>query len=167
MWLQVIADGTVLSDVSLEAFVGPKGGSLISGVYASLLVDYRLLCAILYLEFGLTIDNWEKHEQRQLTTRLSEDFASDVRIHTSQYAGLGYMVGVVVFLCQFITLLLTLEHRPIGLWANIFSIAADLLTIIPGIVLIRMIKEDDDGVKDTNITGIEMMVVSMGLVGLV
>ena len=169
MWLQVIADGTVISDVSLESTIGESGSSLVSGLYTSLLVDYRLLCAMLYFEYGAAIDNWKNPEDGEEDGIPSNHLGRSVRMHTSQYEGLGYMLGVLVFLCQFITLLLSLQKRPIGLWVNIFSIGADLLVIIPGVMLIRFAKVDDSVAQKggKKASGMEMMVVSMGLVGLV
>ena len=140
MWLQSLVDGNHTMHMYLTTFL-KDNASVVSSVYAALIIDYRLLCLLLYIELAVEVDNWnqhlnnDQHERRHTATPLWNKI--NFRVIAKQYTGCGYIFGLILVILQFINALQYAKIVPP--WSNIFGILADLLVICQGVALIKLV----------------------------
>ena len=142
MWLQSIADGNTTMNRYFLPII-KSSASVVSSVYAALLIDYRLLCFLLYIELAIEVDYWDddshniEHNRHHTSTPIWNMI--DFRVRASQYTGFGCLLGVAVIGVQFVNALQFSHNIPVGPWVNIFGIVADILVICQGVALIKLV----------------------------
>ena len=55
------------------------GASVVSAVYGSLVVDYRLLCLLLYIELALEVDVWKSSEEVNKNSETEEEHIQQIQ----------------------------------------------------------------------------------------
>ena len=150
MWLDSImtaAEGTKFITQMFNIHKTNKTGSNISrGLHilgaanSALIVDYRLLCCLLFAEHALEIDFpsvEEEHEEYQEdATNYDFKTAEQFRVDSSQMSGWGFIFG---FLCIFLQLICGLQYlKLVKSWSNIFPIIADVSVIILGFMMLKI-----------------------------
>ena len=159
-----------------------------SAVYASLVVDYRLLCVLLYIELAMEVEDWDHAETDQegadntslrsggsiISSQSSRIMVNplEFRITASQYSGVGYLLGIFILLAQFTVALQFVrddQQAAVGHWVNVFGIVADILVIVQGAVLVRLARCTDEETtwREATSKGAHIMVTLMGVVGVV
>ncbi|XP_057302564.1 uncharacterized protein LOC130636749 [Hydractinia symbiolongicarpus] len=173
MWLDSIMTADLQGDHFIKSILSDSY-SIFSSGYAALLIDYRLLCCILFVEHAIKIDGYISEKQNNEATacrpftpadeldhdtvEASEEFKHD----TSLLAGGGFLCGMVLLSLQIIN---GLQYKYLGPWTNIFGIIADFTTMVCGFFIIRKVKSAKIG-KDTLFSvGIDILMASMGICG--
>lgn len=178
MYLHAIVEGSATMSHSMKPVLA-AGASVVSAVYGSLVVDYRLLCLLLYIELALEVDVWKRSEEVNKNSETEEENIQQIqqqqvpivttrkfRIAASQYSGVGYLIGILVLLAQFTVAIQFMKNEQGFVGSCLFGILADLLVIIPGLVLLRMASSKEKACREPSAKGVGIMVASMGLVGL-
>ena len=162
-----------------------NGFSIVKAAYNSLLIDYRLMCCLIFLEHAVEIkDEPEQHEiedaspeQGQLpigSKELNEDLmesgglvklAYTFSFRVAHFTGAGYMVGIFCFALQVLNGLQYISF--VGAWSNIMAMAADVFVIILGVTFLKVNHLDSDvgQWRETESRAIDAMVGIMGGVG--
>lgn len=156
MWLESIK----IADMQGETFIASifqGGATLFSYGYAAFLIDYRLLCCIIFLENALKIDKVILNGKEMETQRSSSDIlvlesveiAEQFRVHADGMTGLGYSCGITLCLLQLLNILVfTGTFRP---WANIFSIVGDVVVVTTGAAFLHLKrKASHDNIERTD-----------------
>ena len=148
MWLQSIMVADDQGHKYLKNVL-QDGYSVFTSFYAAFLIDYRLLCCMLFVEHSLVIDyRLSKHHQRQeqaaeLQRAASadkelihscEETAEHFKVKTSQLAGFGYVFGFIIFAVQMINALQYTCY--LGPETNLFGMLADVSVIFFGTCLV-------------------------------
>ena len=150
------------------------GFSIVKAAYNALLIDYRLLCFLLFLEHSLELDDTRPNPHiSDLFDQESEAAAiprsrADVNVEISHMTGFGYVLGLLCIVFQLINGLQYLQF--VGVWSNIFPILVDLTVIIMGLALLQgsSFPEETDGKwRETESKAIDIMVGFMGAVGFI
>lgn len=132
MWLDAMIS---TNNESIEHIFG-KGFSVISTAMVALLIDYHLLCCMVFAEHSMEVDEEGEDESVGLYSHVSVVDESKFQLCIRQYSGLGYVFGIVILSLQLVCGLQ--NYGIVGVWSNVFSIVADVLVVILGLVLIRL-----------------------------
>lgn len=133
MWLDSMMMGHK-GNPFLEKTFG-KGFSIVAFALSALLIDYHLLCCLIFAEHSIEVDNPHRHVEfdDDIETDMSND--TQLKIHVSRMRGCGLLVGLVCICLQMLSALQYLNlFSP---WVNIFPIMADILVITLGLTLMR------------------------------
>ncbi|XP_057302352.1 uncharacterized protein LOC130636597 [Hydractinia symbiolongicarpus] len=156
MWLESIK----IADMQGNEFIASifqGGATLFSYGYAAFLIDYRLLCCIIFMENALKIDKVILNGEEMETQRSSSDIlvlesveiAEQFRVHADGITGLGYSCGITLCLLQLLNILVITEI--FGPWANIFSIVGDVVVVTAGAAFLHLKrKASDDHIEKTD-----------------
>lgn len=150
LWLNDLINDGSDDNTNLAATLG-KYYSVFFATYSALVIDYRLLLTILFIEHSLSIDQEYGNTDAPARNRGDElvppdeilpaprpqdkpsYFPDSFRIKLSECSGIGNVSGLILCAVQ---LLNALQYQSnLGAWTNIFGIAADLSAIICGIIL--------------------------------
>lgn len=155
MWLDSIV--TANDGTKYIVLIFGKGFSIVTTACVALLIDYRLLCCLLFAEHALDIQTEAKEsdatqQQPQVESNVGEDVKSLSSICSSssigndgstnsfvaratQLSGFGYLFG---FTCVSLQLICGLQYAGlIDHWANVFPIFADVSVMFFGVWFIR------------------------------
>ena len=142
MWTQSVVDGDKEMLLYIDNVL-EDGGSVVSAVYAAMVIDYRLLCCLLFAELAIQVEGWDFTRQHPVDNRVVDQQTGIIsRVATSQYTGIGYMVGMTMIILQSLN---ALEYvirdgkSAIGPWVAVFGILADVFVIILGMILFQMV----------------------------
>ena len=160
------------------------GFSILKTTYNALLIDYRLMCCLIFLEHSIEVRDEDQlssrpsqavsstsiaqtvSENRSLTesapvVRLPDSVSSQV----AHYTGAGYILGLVCFAIQVLNGIQYFGF--VGAWSNLMPIVADLMVFGLGIAFLRVNNLDSDIGKwrESDSRAIDAMVGIMGGVG--
>ena len=157
-----------------------QGFSIVKAAYNALLIDYRLLCCLVFLEHALELtevhrNHFEERFDPEASEVLMQDSHISVNVEISQFSGCGYVLGLVLITTQVVAGLQYVHF--VGKWANIFPIITCLVVIIFGLLLlfgnVSIPVNDDDFTnhnskwRETESKAIDVMVCFMGTIGFV
>lgn len=173
MWLESITVADMQGSEVVNKYL-QTGYSVFTYIYAALLIDYRLLCCMLFVEHAITIDKRTSQDEQQHneedmrpTSTLvydEERQAQQFKVHSSHMAGSGYMLGGILLATQLINAFQYTKY--LGPWTNIFGIAAEVMVIIPGVILITRLNETKRQSQHAS-SEMDLVVTLMGAIGLV
>ncbi|XP_066922891.1 uncharacterized protein [Clytia hemisphaerica] len=157
--------------------------TIFARTYTALIVDYRLICCILFVEHALEIDkmiergeNYERisgldHIREEASIKIVHPWFRDYQRFTTsikRLKGSGIIIGLVLVLLQILNAFVYFkEASVVGPWANIFGCLAAWSFLIAGVWLLletRSIKDEDGEKREENV-GIQYLMTLMGLVG--
>ena len=128
--------------------------------FKALVIDYRLLCALLFLEHALEIGDEDGHNY--VRNDVDKDFEMPVRRYW--YMVVGLVVGLV-FLGLEILNAAQFWCDSIPVIVNLFPILIDVCLVVSGFWLLRNVKIS--GLHDEKVTFVLIMVASMGAVSII
>ncbi|XP_032229472.1 uncharacterized protein LOC116613011 isoform X2 [Nematostella vectensis] len=148
---------------------------IISTLYQALVIDYRLLCALLFLEHALEANNEHPDPPQEnevyVDTSLTpaENIGPEIVIVTMtaeerQNRTVGYVLGSLCIFAQFLCLGGYLAALNVGAWIHVFSPVVDLFLIVCGVLLFRFNDIKAQGKK--HYAGMITMVCCLGAIGL-
>lgn len=156
-----------------------NGFSIVKSAYNALLIDYRLLCCLLFLEHSLEL--MDVRINRPIGDILFNPEASEammqdslasavVNVEISHSSGYGYVIGLILVAMQLVTGLQYLGF--VGEWTNMFPILACGVVIIFGLLLLSgdtSFPENNRERKwrETESKAIDIMVCFMGTIGFI
>ena len=177
-WIDWIA--TARSDNDFVDHLFGNGFSIVKAAYNALLIDYRLLCGLLFLEHSLEL--MEVHTDRngpefvdpEANEALMQDcYNAVVNVEISHSAAYGYAIGSLLMSTQLIAGLQYFGY--VGNWSNIFPIIACVFVVVFGFLLLSVNGRACDGDRkfnrknwrETESKAIDIMVCFMGTIGFV
>ena len=177
-WIDWIATSESDNDFVVHLF--GNGFSIVKGAYNALLIDYRLLCGLLFLEHSLEL--MEVHTDRNVhelidpeaNEALMQDcYNAVVNVEIPHSAAYGYAIGSVLMSTQLIAGLQYLGY--VGKWTNIFPIIACVAVVVFGFLLLSVNGSACDSDREfnkknwreTESKAIDIMVCFMGTIGFV
>ena len=128
--------------------------------FKALLIDYRLLCALLFLEHALEIGDEDGHNH--VRNDVDKDFEMPVRRYLYMAVGLG--VGLV-FLGLEIVNAVQFWCDSIPDIVNLFPILIDVCLVVSGCLLLRNVKISV--LHDEKVSFVLLMVTCMGAVSII
>jgi len=177
-WIDSIATSHSDNDWVVSLF--GNGFSIVKSAYNALLIDYRLLCCLLFLEHALELTEVRRNRHvdeifdPDANEALIDSYAA-VDVEISHSSGYGYVVGLVLIATQLVAGLQYLDF--VGKWANIFPIIANVVVIVFGLLLLYgsvSVVTDNDGFnnrhskwRETESKAIDVMVCFMGAIGFI
>ena len=178
-WIDSIA--TSHSDNEWVVSLFGNGFSIVKAAYNALLIDYRLLCCLLFLEHALELTevraNRRIHEifHPEANEALNDDSYAAVDVEIYHSSGYGYVVGLILIATQLVAGLQYLDF--VGKWANVFPIIANAVVVVFGLLLLYgsvSIVTDDNAIdnpnskwRETESKAIDVMVCFMGTIGFI
>lgn len=178
-WIDSIT--TSHSDNDWAANLFGKGFSIVKSAYNALLIDYRLLCSLLFLEHALELTELRRNRQVEeifdadANEALMQDSYAAVDVEISHSSGYGYVLGLVLVAAQLVSGLQYLDF--VGKWANLFPITANVVVIVFGLLLLYgnvSIAPNNNGFdyrhskwRETESKAIDVMVCFMGAIGFI
>ena len=177
-WIDWIA--TSNSDNDFVEHLFGNGFSVVKAAYNALLIDYRLLCGLLFLEHSLELMevHTDRHGHELVDPEANEALMRDcysavVNVEISHSAAYGYAIGSLLMSTQLIAGLQYLGY--VGNWSNIFPIIACVVVIVFGFLLLSVNGSACDGDRELNrkkwreteSKAIDIMVCFMGTIGFV
>ena len=178
-WIDSIA--TSYSDNDWVVSLFGSGFSIVKSAYNALLIDYRLLCCLLFLEHALELTEVRTNRHIEeifcpdANEALMQDSYASVDVGISHSSGYGFVVGLILVATQLVAGLQYLGF--VGKWANIFPILANVIVIVFGLLLLygsASIVPGNDGLnnqhskwRETESKAIDVMVCFMGTIGFI
>lgn len=179
-WIDWIV--TAQSDNEFVVHLFGNGFSVVKAAYNALLIDYRLLCGLLFLEHSLelmeTRTNQHVREILDLDPDASEALMQDcynvvVNVEISHSAGYGYVIGSLVMSTQLIAGLQYLGY--VGNWSNIFPVITCVVVVVFGFLLLSVNSSTVESGseftrknwRETESKAIDVMVCFMGTIGFI
>ena len=168
-WIDSIV--TSRADNKFVENVFGDGFSIIKSAYNALLIDYSLLCCLLFLEHSLEL--MEVHPNGPVAVIVnseartsSQGYRTDVNVAISQSSGCGYIVGLLLMAFQIVAGLQYLDF--VGRWVNIFPIVSNCAVVLFGILLLHgnaSVMETEGNWRETESKAVDTMVCFMGAIG--
>ena len=151
MWLESI----ILTDKEGHAYLDKilkSGYGIFTSSYAALLVEYRLLCCMIFVEHAIDIDKRIPEIPRKIkmartlstiatadvALNNTEESAEEFKVSTSQLAGCSYILGLFLIAMQFVSGLQFTCY--LGPWTNIFGIIAEVMVLISGVFVVIQVR---------------------------
>ncbi|XP_031571752.1 uncharacterized protein LOC116305891 [Actinia tenebrosa] len=182
MWIDSIVTTHTDNAFVMELF--GDGFSIVKTVYNTLIIDYRLLCSILFLEHALEIEGNEAHDghnmnhHQQIEDSIHNDNAVQTQqagmiedVQTRHYSGYGHVIGLVCICVQLVNGLQYMDL--VGTWTSIFPILCNIVVIVTELILVNgetlSLSEDDNLIRwrETESKAIDVMIGFMGAIGFV
>ena len=180
-WIDSVVTSNSDNDFVNDLF--GNGFSIVKSAYNALLIDFRLLCCLLFLEHSLEL--MEVRINRRIgeifDPEASEALIQDsiatvvVNVEISHSSGYGYVIGLILIATQLVEGLQYLGF--VGRWTNMFPMLASVVVIIFGLLLLygntSMIENDDQfdyersKWRETESRAIDVMVCFMGTIGFI
>ncbi|XP_028398236.1 uncharacterized protein LOC114521866 [Dendronephthya gigantea] len=127
--------------------------------FKALVIDYRLLCALLFLEHSLAIDDEEDQQDDQYHYRAFQ-------IERKHYCYTVFGVGIGLVLLAFESLnAAQFWNEGFPLVVNLFPIMSDLILVLLGVMLLRNVHTSV--LHGKKISFVFLMVLSMGVVSII
>lgn len=177
MWLESIMVADKVGEKIVKDVL--KGGySVFASIHAAMLIDYRLLLCMLFIEHSLVIDhrlarNENKNKSRACSPLEELTFPSlekeeKFKVETSRLAGLGFICGMCLAALQLMNALQYTQY--LGPWTGLFGISADIIVAICAGFLIKQVGTlplSTKKIKKRLPLGVDILVVGMGTIGLI
>lgn len=128
--------------------------------FKALVIDYRLLCALLFLEHAMEIGDEDGHDH--VRNDVDKDFEMPVRRYWYMAVGLG--VGLVFLVLEIVNAL-QFWCDSISDSVNLSPIVVDVCLVVIGCSLLRNVKISV--LHDENVSFVLLMVTSMGAVSII
>ncbi|XP_022786689.1 uncharacterized protein LOC111326872 [Stylophora pistillata] len=147
---------------------------VLTSFYEALIIDYRLMCSLLFLEHSIEVQHQE-NENTSVSVQHHEDLGSGGEVQNQNdihqimmprneiWRGFGYVVGC---LCLIAPVLCGLQFAPIfhfGSCVNILAIIVNLFIVVCGTCLLHDKDLDDD--RHAKTQGVKVTVYCLGAVG--
>ena len=177
-WIDWIVASRSDNDFVVHLF--GNGFSVVKAAYNALLIDYRLMCGLLFLEHSLELMEvpTDRHVRELVDPEANEVLMRDcynavVNVEISHSAAYGYAIGSLLMSSQLIAGLQYLGY--VGKWSNIFPIIACFAVVVFGFLLLSVngIACDCDrefgrkNWRETESKAIDIMVCFMGTIGFI
>ena len=173
LWIDSIITTPTDNEFVMKLF--GNGFFVVKAAYNALIIDYRLLCCLLFLEHALELED-TRHSHIEIPyDPLDEPQHGDhfqastsVNVEVAHYSGYGYIIGVAFVGLQLVNGLQYLDF--VGVWSNVFPVMADIMVVLFGLIMISGNPSQDNGDskwRDTESKAIDVMVGFMGAVGFV
>ncbi|XP_032229801.2 uncharacterized protein LOC116613259 isoform X1 [Nematostella vectensis] len=148
-------------------------------LYKALVIDYRLLCALLFLEHAVEAEDESDDEdaassdieveQSDLLSSRGGLTSSGIIIRAPsntdrQYRNAGFVVGCLTVFVHAICLASNFKELSLGPWLNVFSVVVDCFVFMCGVLLIKF--NDFHSRIKKYCKGMVIMVCCLGVVGL-
>ena len=178
-WIDWIVTSRIDNDFVVHLF--GNGFSVVKAAYNALLIDYRLMCGLLFLEHSLEL--MEVHRDRHVRELIVDPEANEalmqdcynavVNVEISHSAAYGYAIGSLLMSTQLIAGLQYLGY--VGEWSNIFPIIACVAVVVFGFLLLSVNGNACDcdrelsrqNWRETESKAIDIMVCFMGTIGFI
>ena len=152
------------SDVQLSGVQENLDGwfEVFADLYKALIIDYRLLCCLLFLEHSLEIQTEDDHENFQQVQ--TDDVASELEGPVTSYmtpggrekSCIGYTCGCLCLIAPVVCGLFYVKKLHIGAWVHVFAVIVNFATVCCGIYLLRINNLEEGENKES--TGVKIMV---------
>lgn len=153
-----------------------KEFSIIKTSFNALIIDYRLLCSMLFLEHALEIEE-SSRAQFQGGYEVIHEVGFDqqwgrlvARVNISHRTGYGYVIGLIWIGLQLVNGLQYFT-KFVGSWTNLFPIMADVFVIVIGLWLLTSTRPLHTEVqfiwRDTESKAMDVMVGFLGTISFV
>ena len=178
-WIDSIATSRTDNEWVVGLF--GKGFSIVKAAYNALLIDYRLLCCLLFLEHSLELTEVRTNRRideifdADANEALMHDSFALVDVEISHSSGYGYVVGIILIATQLVAGLQYVDF--VGKWANILPILANSVVILFGLLLLYgtasivtgngAFNNRNSNWRETESKAIDVMVCFMGTIGFV
>ena len=139
--------GTVLRDGWLNAF---------TDLYTALIIDYRLLCSLLFLEHSVNVIETEHNGNGEAGNILEGPAVRNLTTREQLIRNVGYGLGFFCFLAPVLTGLYYVEQFHLKPWVNAFAIIVNSTIVVCGTCLLFSNDLDAGGNKDSH--GVKIMV---------
>ncbi|XP_066918628.1 uncharacterized protein [Clytia hemisphaerica] len=166
LWVESIEVTKDRQTIYMEKIL--KGGySIFAKAYTALIVDYRLICCILFVEHAFEIDKTIKSDETEKENQLRQDATTQRKPETDEihhssfeeyqkfkskvklYKGAGVISGLgIVFLQTFNAMVYT-GNNMVGPWTNVMGCVAVWSFFLAGILLLNKLKEEKQGENHT------------------
>lgn len=152
-----------------------NGFSIVKAAYNALIIDYRLLCSLLFLEHALELEDtrdsrieipYDPFDEPQDGERFQA--STSVNVQVAHYSGYGYVIGLACIGLQLVNGLQYLNF--VGVWTNVFPVIADVMVVVFGLIMVsgNPPQGNNNGKwRETESKAIDVMVGFMGAVGFV
>ena len=120
--------------------------------YKALIIDYRLLCSLLFLEHSLE----EETEDEAVET--GEPIARHLTISEQQYRTLGYMLGLTSLSAPICSALYNVPKLEMPPWVPAFAIIVDLAIVVCGALFLGNNNLESVKERKKGSTGVNIMV---------
>uniref|UniRef100_A0A7M5UU50 Uncharacterized protein n=2 Tax=Clytia hemisphaerica TaxID=252671 RepID=A0A7M5UU50_9CNID len=183
LWVESIEVTKDRQTIYMEKIL--KGGySIFAKAYTALIVDYRLICCILFVEHAFEIDKTIKSDETEKENQLRQDATTQRKPETDEihhssfeeyqkfkskvklYKGAGVISGLgIVFLQTFNAMVYT-GNNMVGPWTNVMGCVAVWSFFLAGILLLNKVhqsKKDGHVEENQENPGIEYLMIAMGL----
>ena len=128
--------------------------------FKALVIDYRLLCALLFLEHAMEIDNEDGHNH--IESDIDEEFEMPVQRYL--YTAIGLVVGLVFFILEVVNAV-QFWHDGFPDFVNICPIIVDVCLVVLGFLLLKNVKIPV--LHNEKVSFVFFMVTSMGAVSII
>ena len=128
--------------------------------FKALVIDYRLLCALLFLEHAMEIDNEDGHNH--IESDIDEEFEMPVQRYL--YTAIGLVVGLVFFILEVVNAV-QFWHDGFPDFVNLFPIVVDVCLVVLGFLLLKNVKIPV--LHNEKVSFVFFMVTSMGAVSII
>ncbi|XP_032239948.2 uncharacterized protein LOC116619350 [Nematostella vectensis] len=154
-----------------------SGFSIVKAAYNALIIDYRLLCCLLFLEHALEMEDvrdtrgdtpYEPLDDSTSHNRQHQQLRQPVNVQVVHYSGYGYIIGIGCIALQLVNGLQYLNF--VGDWSNVLPIVSDVIVIFFGMILVSGSNGSElmtGKWRETESKAIDVMVGFMGAVGFV
>ncbi|XP_068695820.1 uncharacterized protein [Montipora foliosa] len=159
------------SQVNLESGVDMEGTKEFYGqwfgflfkLYEALLIDYRLLCSLLFLEHSFQVQHETENVDRldEEESEIERSFMSVDRLNRN----IGFIVGFFCLLVPFICVLFYVHKLHLTVYTRVVATFLGSLTILASGVVLLLRNSFDYDKRDKESMGVKIMVCFFGATG--
>ena len=120
--------------------------------YKALIIDYRLLCSLLFLEHSL------EDETEDEVVETGEPIARHLTISEQQYRTLGYMLGLTSLSAPTCCALYYVIKLDMPAWVHVFAIIVNLAIVVCGALFLGNNNLESDKKRKIGSYGVNIMV---------
>ena len=120
--------------------------------YEALIIDYRLLCSLLFLEHSL------EDEESSEVHETDEPVARQLTIPEQQWRTLGYMFGFTSFSAPICCALYNIPKLSMPAWVQVFAIIVNIAIVVCGALFLGNNNLESDEERKNGSYGINIMV---------
>lgn len=127
------------------------GYNIFAKAYTALIIDYRLICCILFVEHAIVIENKVRLKEDKEKDALNEKDFSYKIMHDSPeryvffqnklrwLSGAGKFLGLFIIFLQAVNAMQYTGNRAMGPWTNLMGCIAEWSFVIAGFCLLRKV----------------------------
>ena len=132
----------------------------VNKTFKALVIDYRLLCALLFLEHAMEIDNEDGHNHME--NDVDKEF--EMPIQRNLYAAIGLGIGLVFLVLEVLNAVQFL-YDGFPDFVNLFPIVVDVCLVVLGFLLLNNV--NISVLHNEKVSIVFFMVTSMGAVSII